>query len=158
MNPILLSVAEYTSHAPYAVGPGEPLGNARRLMEKYSIRELPVRAEGKVVGLLSERDLRLVWALMHPPPEALAVEGAMKTEPYTVETTMRLDDVVRAMATRHLDAAVVLEGGRVVGVFTSADAMRALADALEGKLARTDEHIRPPSTGPRRSARTRPAR
>lgn len=151
MHPSSRTVAEYTSRGPYAVGPGEPLGNARHLMEKYSLRELPVRAEGKIVGLLSERDLRLVWTLMHPPPVALAVEVAMKADPYTVESSTPLDEVARAMAARNVDTAVVLEGGRVVGVFTSADAMYALADALEGKVARMDERGRAASTPPRRN-------
>jgi CBS domain-containing protein len=151
MSPSSQTVAEYTSHGPYAVGPNEPLGNARRLMEKYSLRELPVRAEGRVVGLLSEHDLRLVWMLMRPPPEALAVEVAMKAAPYTVESSTQLDEVIRSMAARDVDVAVVLESGRVIGVFTPADAMHALADALEGKLTRTNERSRSLPSAPRHS-------
>jgi acetoin utilization protein AcuB len=154
MNPSSLSVATYTTRGPYAVGPNEPLGNARRLMEKYAVRDLPVRAEGKLVGLLSERDLRLVWSLMHPPPEALTVEHAMVTDPYAVTADTPLDEVVREMAGRHVDAAVVLDGGRIVGVFTSADAMQALADVLEGKVSRTNDRSRSSV----RTARGRPAR
>jgi acetoin utilization protein AcuB len=131
------AVAEYTPRGPYAVGPKEPLANARRLMEKYTISALPVRAEGKLVGLLAERDLRLVWALMRPPPASLTVEDAMQTNPYSVPPDARLDDVVREMTSRHLDVAVVVDGGHVMGVFSAADAMRALVDMLEGKLERS---------------------
>ncbi|MDF2696915.1 MAG: hypothetical protein K0S65_5298 [Labilithrix sp.] len=142
MNPAPLVVGAYTPRGPYSVGPNEPLANARHLMEKYEIEELPVRTEGKLVGLVSERDLRLVWALMHPPPTTLTVEDAMKTDPYAVTPDTALDQVIRVMTDRRLDAAVVVEGGRVVGVFTAVDAMHALADLLEGKLDRVDARAR----------------
>lgn len=155
MNVSSPSIAEYVTPAPYAVGPNEPLDNARRLMDKYGIVVLPVRAEGRFVGTLSGRDLRLVWALGQSAPEALTVASAMTAEPYVVSATLPLSDVVRTMAERELDAAIVVDGGATFGVFTSIDAMRALVDALEGKLARGDERSKPP---PRRSARGRPGR
>lgn len=141
------SVAAYTPRAPYSVGPKEPLGNARRLMEKYAIHELPVRAEGKLVGLLSARDLRLLWSRPQTPPESLAVEQAMSTEPYAVASSTSLDEVVRVMLEKDVDAAVVLEEGRIVGVFTSRNAMEALLDVLEPKRTRTDERTRPAQPG-----------
>ena len=95
MNPSSPSVAEYTARGPYAVGPKEPLDNARRLMDKYGLLDLPVRAGGKLVGLLSARELRLVWALVHPPPGALTVEDAMAPDPYVVAPGTPLDEVVR---------------------------------------------------------------
>ena len=147
------SVASYTRRAPYAVGPKEPLGNARRLMDKYGIRHLPVKAEGKLVGILSGRDLRLVWSLMHPPPETRTVDEAMTTDPYVVAQDTSIDEVVRVMVEKDRDAAVVLDEGRIVGVFTPADAMEALVDILEPKRTRTDERTR--SAQPRRGRDTR---
>ena len=160
MNPSSpsVSVAEYTARGPYTVGPKEPLDNARRLMDKYGLLHLPVRAGGKLVGLLSARELRLVWALVHPPPQSLTVEDAMAPDPYAVAPDTPLDEVVRVMAARHVDAAVVLESGQVLGVFASADAMRALADALEGRFARTGHRTRPTPARPQRPVRGRSAR
>ena len=147
------SVGSYTPRAPYAVGPKEPLGNARRLMEKYGIRELPVKAEGKLVGILSGRDLRLVWSLTHPPPEMRTVEEAMTAAPYAVAPETPIDEVVRVMLEKDHDAAVVLDEGRIVGVFTPANALEALVDILEPKRTRTDERTR--SAQPRRGRDTR---
>lgn len=147
MNPSSLSVAEYMTPGPYVVGPKEPLGNARRLMDKYEIRHVPVWSEGKLVGLLSERDLQLVWTLAHAPPEALTVEDAMTAEPYSVAVDTPIDETVRVMARRKIGSAVVLDKGRIVGVFTSIDAMHALADVLEGRVAIGEHGVR--SAGPR---------
>lgn len=158
MNPISLSVGHYMTPGPYVVGPKEPLGNARRLMEKYEIRHVPVWAEGKLVGVLSDRDIELVWMLAHAPPEALTVEDAMTPNPYAITPDTRLDEAVRVMAHRKIGSAVVLEQGRIVGVFTATDAMNALADVLEGKVAATDESARMISSRARRAPRGRPAR
>ncbi|MBX3220616.1 MAG: CBS domain-containing protein [Labilithrix sp.] len=151
-------MAEYTAREPYTVGPHEPLGNARRLMDKYGIRDLPVRAEGKLVGLLSERELRLVWSLARAPPETLTVEDAMTAAPYAVAPETPLDEVLRVMSARRLEAAVVVDGGRIVGVFSSADAMRALVDALDGRLAASPPRVRATPPPPLRGARRRAAR
>jgi hypothetical protein len=55
------------------------------------------------------------------------------------------------MVEKGVDAAVVLEDGRIVGVFTSTNAMEALVDALEHKRTRSDDRTR--SVQPRRTLR-----
>jgi len=126
-------------------------------MEKYSIHQLPVRTEGKLVGLLAERELRLLWKLAQPAPETLTVEQAMSSDPFTVTSDTALDEVVRLMVQRDVDSAVVVdEGGRVVGVFTATNAMEALVEMAEPKRTRADERGR--AAQPRRPARGRETR
>ena len=112
-----LSLGEYFTPGPYAVGPKEPLSNARRLMGKYGLGHLPVRAEGKIVGLLSGRVLGALAPLLDERREDVAVEAAMSTDPLEVDVETPLGEVVRAMAGQTRDAAVVLRHGSVVGVF-----------------------------------------
>jgi acetoin utilization protein AcuB len=130
MNSSSLSVGHYMTRAPYAISPGDLLGAARRLMDEHAIRHLPVQVGGKLVGILSDRDLQLVWSLAHAPPEALTVEDAMTPEPYAVGPNTPLGEVVGVLSGRKIGSAVVLDGERIVGVFTSTDAMHALADVL----------------------------
>lgn len=129
-------VTEYMTAGPYAVGPKEPLAEARKLMARHQIRHLPVTTDGKLVGILSERDLQLVWTLAHAPAERLTVEDAMTSDPYTIAPDTPIREAVRQMAQRRIGSAVVVEERRVVGVFTSVDAMHALADVLEGDVER----------------------
>ena len=42
-----LSVADYMTRGPLVASPKDLLGNARRIMDEYAIRHLPVEAEGK---------------------------------------------------------------------------------------------------------------
>jgi acetoin utilization protein AcuB len=55
----------------------------------------------------------------------------MSQEPYTVPPEAPLGDVVRTMATERYGAALVVDHGKVVGIFTAIDAMRLLADVFE---------------------------
>ena len=160
MDALTRPISEHLTPAPYAVGPKEPLVNAGRLMDKYGLRELPVRAEGRLVGLLSDRDLRVVSALTPAPPETLTVDAVMSRDPCTAALDTPLLEVVRAMADRSADVVVVLDAGRVAGVFTSLEAIRVLSGALERTLARPDERVRSARHGhePRRATRGRAAR
>ncbi|HRI71809.1 MAG TPA: CBS domain-containing protein, partial [Polyangium sp.] len=61
------------------------------------------------------------------------VEDAMTATPYSVKKTARLGDVAHEMAEHRYGSAVVMENEHVIGVFTTVDALRALADACNGK-------------------------
>jgi acetoin utilization protein AcuB len=149
---------------PFAVGPREPIVNARRLMEKYELRHLPVWSEGKLVGIVSDRDLGSLQRLAQAAAaakDALTVEDAMTPDPYAPSPDTPLVDVVRVMVDRKIDSAVIVDAGQIVGIFTSTDAMRALIDAFGGKLvSRLDTAASPPgasSTRRRGEARRKPS-
>jgi acetoin utilization protein AcuB len=121
--------------SPIFVAPEERLSRAKRLMDEYLIRHLPVVRGGKLVGIVSERDVYMVQymeALAHLP-RTMTVDDAMTAEPFAVRPETPLDVVAREMAGRKIGAAVVTEDGAILGVFTATDALRVLADALGGK-------------------------
>ena len=116
---------------PHTVGPTRSLAVARRMMLDQSIRHLPVLDGGKIVGLLSERDLLLVESLPGVNPTDVRVEEAMVQNVFTVEPETPVGEVVETMIERKLGSAVIVEAERVIGVFTTIDALRALHDLLE---------------------------
>jgi acetoin utilization protein AcuB len=156
--PISPHVSEYMTSGPFAVGPHEPLVAARHLMEKHGLRHLPVLLDDALVGIVSGRDLDLVQTLAHAPAEAITVEDAMTPAPYAPSPDTPLVEVVRVMIERKIGSAVVVDAGRIVGIFTATDAMRALTDVLAGQLVSPlGRAVTPPSpsTG---STGTRPRR
>lgn len=102
-------------------------------MGKYELRHLPVAVDGKLIGVVSDRDLNLVQTLAYAPPDAITVEDAMTPDPYAPTPDTPLVEVVRVMVDRKIGSAVVVDAGEIVGIFTATDAMRALIDALGGK-------------------------
>ncbi len=109
---------------------------ARRLMKEYGVRHLPVTDDrGKLVGVVSERDTRLLPE-KSAPRERRSVQDVMTAKPYAVTSDALVTKVARSMVAKKIGSAVVVDHGDVLGVFTTTDALRVLADAIEGKLAR----------------------
>jgi acetoin utilization protein AcuB len=126
-------IEKYMTTGPHSVGQEQPLAQAHKLMRHHHIRHLPVLHGGKLVGVLSDRDLQLIESLRGVDPDKVLVEEAMSEVVYTVAPKAPLDEVVREMAHHKYGCAVVEDDGKVVGVFTSVDAMRAFADLLEAR-------------------------
>lgn len=120
------SLVRVMTPIPFTVAPDDTLLMAHRMMSDHDIRHLPVVSAGRLVGVLSERDV-VTWS-GHGRP--MHVADAMTPEPYVVSVTTPLHEVARHMARRKLGCAVVVQDERVVGVFTTVDALRVLADLL----------------------------
>jgi acetoin utilization protein AcuB len=115
---------------PWIIARDRSLASARRMMLDNNIRHLPVVEKDQVVGILSERDLLLVEALPGVNPTDVRVDEAMVEDPFAVSADAPLADVAETLVERKIGSAVVVEGDRVIGVFTTIDAVRALSDLL----------------------------
>ena len=126
------SVSQYMTRCPVTVGADQPLAYAHEVMRKRRIRHLPVLHGGKLVGIVSMRDLHLIETLPGVEADQVSVEDAMSTDVYKVSPDADLRAVAREMAKRKLGSAIVTQGERVEGLFTTVDALRALEAALGG--------------------------
>lgn len=114
--------------SPHTIGVDQSLAAATQMMQAHKVRHLPVLRGGEMVGLLSERDIQLVAGLPSVDPATFTVEDAMSEPVYSVTPDTPLEEVAAEMAAHKYGAAVVTEGGHIAGVFTSVDALYALAD------------------------------
>jgi acetoin utilization protein AcuB len=117
---------------PFTIGRRQTLERAHAVMREHGIRHLPVLEGGKLVGLLSLRDLYLIETLRDVNPHETLVEEAMSQDPYVVAPDTPLEIAAATMAQHHYGSAVVSDEHGVVGIFTTVDGMRALADVLHG--------------------------
>ncbi|MEW5723525.1 MAG: CBS and ACT domain-containing protein [Thermodesulfobacteriota bacterium] len=105
------------------------LNEAMRLMKEYDIRHLPVVEDGRLVGLVTERDVR--GALFPSMIEEISVQDLMITNPITVSPETRLEDAARLVYRRKIGCLpVVDEGRRLVGIVTVADMLAALIELM----------------------------
>ncbi len=121
-----LTVERFMSRDPYTIGADQPLTVAHRIMRSHRIRHLPVLVAGKLVGMVSERDLTLIETMRGVNPDMVTVEEAMTPTPYVVGPEMSIATVALEMAQNRYGSAVVMSGGQVVGIFTTVDALQAL--------------------------------
>lgn len=125
-----LVIADRMTKTPHMIGAEQSLETAHALMRQYHVRHLPVLHGGKLLGMVSDRDLHLVETLHDVDPANVRVEEAMSQDVYTVTPKTPLKAVVQEMATRKLGSAVVIDGTKVVGVFTTIDALETLMSML----------------------------
>jgi len=130
------TIQRYMTTLPHSIGSEQPMARAHIMMREHHFRHLPVLHGGKLVGVLSDRDLHLVETLRDVDPEKVTVEEAMTRDPYTVQPDTALDEVVATMAEHKYGCAVVMQNEKLVGIFTTVDACRAFAELLHGRLAK----------------------
>jgi CBS domain-containing protein len=122
---------------PYFVHPDEPVARVLALMREHDIRHVPVKQEDRVVGLISELDMRWITSARGKDvdPESLRVRDVPVPPPYAVELTAPLGPVLLEMARLHVGSAIVLRSGRLAGIVTESDVCRALGLVLERRFA-----------------------
>jgi len=130
------SVGAAMTPFPFAVGPDASVLEVEGLMKAHHIRHVPVQDEGRVLGVVSERDLHhLVHAALPDADKSrLRIRHLLRPDPYVIEMTAPLDQVAEEMAERHLGSAVVLRHGKLAGIFSTVDACRLLAEFLRDRF------------------------
>lgn len=116
--------------SPHTIGSDQKLTLAHKMMRDYHLRHLPVLRSGELVGVLSERDLFFLESVAGVDVEIDAVSEAMTADVYKAHPEDYVRDVACIMALRRYGCAVVMEGRRLLGIFTVTDALRYLAEAL----------------------------
>lgn len=135
MSKSIPQIRKYMTTDVQTIGDEQPMSAAHRMMREQRIRHLPVLHQGKIVGIVTDRDLRLVETLSDVDPNKVAVSEAMTPDPYVVTPEAALDEVVATMAAKKYGSAVITDHGHVVGIFTTVDACSAFADLLTTRLA-----------------------
>lgn len=125
------AIREYMTPAPLTTPPTRSLTAAVRQMRDHRVRHLPVVDEGRVIGLLSQRDVLIIESLPGVNPTEVQVEEAMSRDAFTVRPETPVAEAIETMIAKKIGSAVVCEGERVIGVFTTIDALRALHRLLE---------------------------
>jgi acetoin utilization protein AcuB len=126
---------------PSSVHSDAPVTEVEALMASHRIRHVPVQVEGRIVGIVSERDLhRLINpALPRVDKQRIRVRDVMQRDVYVVEIATPLATVLGEMAERRLGSAVVTRNGKLVGIFSTVDACRILARELEERFLGGDD-------------------
>ena len=128
------SIQRYMTTSPHTIGAEQSLHKANELMREYGIRHLPVMHGNKLVGIVSDRDVALISALKGVNPDLVLVEDAMTSDVLTVSPDAPLDEVATLMAERKAGSVIVEQNHKVVGIFTTVDAMTVLAELLHTRL------------------------
>lgn len=135
MSKAIPTIQKYMTTAPHSIGADQTLAHAHAVLREHKIRHLPVLVGGKLVGMVTDRDLRFIETLRDVDPTRVTVEEAMVTDVYAVSPEAALDEVVSEMAQHKYGSVVVMQNQKVVGIFTTVDVCRAFAELLQTRLS-----------------------
>jgi len=127
-------IFKYMTTSPHTVDEKDSIANAAKKMAEHRIRHLPVMSGSKVVGLLSLRDINVIETLQGVDPKTVTVDAAMATQPYQTDAMTPVTEVASTMAEHKYGSAIVVQNNEVVGMFTTVDACRVLAEVFETRL------------------------
>lgn len=124
------TVQKYMSVRPKSIESTDSIKKAKDVMSLGKIRHLPVTRGGKVIGVVTDRDIKLVAGFEEIDAEEVVVADVCSSRPFIVRPDTPLHEVAAEMAEKHYGSAVVEQNGKLVGIFTTVDACRALAEIL----------------------------
>ena len=126
----LFKVENYINEALVIAQPDTPVTELYQMMQKNRVRHLPIVSEGKAVGVISDRDVKFVSysnTLM-----GMTAEQVMTADPYTVDTNCSLEEIISTMNNKKINSTLIEnEEGKVVGIFTTSDALNLLATHIK---------------------------
>ena len=140
-------VAKRMTPNPTTIESTTTIADASELMRKRKFRRLPVVDNGRLVGIVTDRDLRTVA----PSPATtlsifelnyllakMQVKDIMHKDVITIPVDATIEEAALIMSTRHIGGLVVVgENGSVVGVITETDIFNSFVEIMglkEGKI------------------------
>jgi len=125
----------------------DTLDLAHDIMQLGRIRHMPVTSHGKLVGILSQRDLfrAAISSVLQLRPAAerewlarIPIKEVMTTAVITTVPTATIHEAVKLMLDKRIGCLPVVESGKVVGLLSETDCMRHLARLLDISQAKQD--------------------
>ncbi len=131
-----LQIKDIMSRSPITVPASATVMRAKQLMLEHSVRHLPVVAEGKLIGIITDRDLKLAQAVTTDDKfdHNCIVGDICLRHVYIVQSSERADKVLAYMAHERIGSALVTDDGKLVGIFTVTDACRSFSEFLRFQL------------------------
>jgi acetoin utilization protein AcuB len=111
---------------PITIEPGDALSRASQKMQAGGFRRLPVVNEARLVGIVTERDLREHRGHL----EHIKINAVMTEHPLTATPDMTLEEAAGIMLAHQIGGLPVIHDGRLVGIITATDVMRAFLDVM----------------------------
>ena len=129
------TILNYMTFMPHSVEADQTIDVAYNIMKEHDIRHLPVLVAGQISGVISDRDLKLAMSIRGVESKTTKVEEISTNDAFLVKPESKLDDVVKTMADKKIGSVLVVDHHKLVGIFTTNDALKALYELLESRLS-----------------------
>jgi len=126
-------VKEYMTKDPIVLTPNEDVKNAFNLLLENHIRQAPVLDEGELVGIATDRNLRMAM-VQNLKMNNLTVGLVMTKDPVTITEDTTITDAARLISVGKFNAIPIIEeSGQLKGIITTTDILNYFLDLWEDK-------------------------
>ncbi len=119
-----MKVRDLMTSNPAVVKPDDPAAQAAVLMRQEDCGAIPVVADGKLVGIITDRDIVVRAVAVGKEPKSTPVSALMSADPITLSPDADADDAEKLMAERQVRRLPVVEDGHLVGIVVTAHLAR----------------------------------
>ncbi len=137
-------VGDRMSHPVITVPPDMPIVDALNLMKIEHIRRAPVVKNGKLVGIVSDKDLLnaspspattlSIWEINYLLSK-ITVEEVMTKDVITIEENTPIEEAARIMADNKIGGLPVMRGDDIVGIITETDLFKVFLEMMGARMA-----------------------
>lgn len=140
----MLTVADIMTPNPATVERSTPLADVIGLMKTRACRQVPVVDGDTVIGIITDRDIRLAMNspfVLHERKQDQALlnnvtaEACMTRDPMTIDAAAPAERAAELMNTYKFGSLPVVRDGRLVGIITVTDILRSYIDVLKERAA-----------------------
>ena len=128
-------------HRIFAIGPDDPVLAAVRLMADHYIGALLVMRGDELIGIVSERDYARKIILQNRASSETPVRDIMSSPVVTVGPNDTTDTCMRICTERRVRHLPVVEGGKVVGVLSIGDLVKAVISEQSQEIEHLQRYI-----------------
>jgi CBS domain-containing protein len=111
-----VKVEELMTRDPVTLRPESTCSEAAALMKRQDCGSLPVVKDGKLVGIVTDRDIVVRGVAGGKDPTHLAVSEVMTSGPITIAPGMNAEEASKLMSEKQVRRLPVVDGGRLVGI------------------------------------------
>jgi len=139
-----MKVSDLMTSDPATVGPDDPVAKAATLMREEDCGAIPVVRGGKLVGIVTDRDIAIRAVAGGRDPKTLKVSEIMSADPITVSPDTDGDEASRVMAEHQVRRLPVVQDGHLLGILVTAQLARRESSKAVGE---TIKEISEPASG-----------
>ncbi len=111
-----MKVNELMTHDPATVQPGSTATEAAALMKSKDCGSLPIVEGGRLVGIVTDRDIVLRVVAAKKDPATLKISEIMTKDPATIGPEATAADASKLMSDKQVRRLPVVENGKLVGM------------------------------------------
>jgi CBS domain-containing protein len=130
---------------PRTAHPAQSLADAAQIMQSEDVGSVPVVEDGRLVGVLTDRDIAIRAVAESVDVQTLNVGDVASREPVTVEPGQDLDEALALMARHQVRRLPVVDDGQLVGILAQADVAIEVKEKKAGEVL--EEISKPSSSG-----------